>query len=304
MSDFDLSEQQPQEGDLAWETDPEYIPYTDDGFREVREFPFGFYENDFSIVLGNDRQLWLPIPLICGTLRVHPGAQIRRILRDESMDGGMRMVEFAHYPYGDEGEYRPRTVQALRLDLLPYFLGGIDTNRIDDPVRRKEVVRFKKEFQYRAWAAFRSEILGEDVLAELDAYLPPEQQAYLQSMDYAQTLRQDNEENKRRIKRLEDTVQRIEAKLLATNTLNAQQIKQAQTMISLVAKQIERKGLPDPYGQVHGGIREEFGVGSYAQIPEDQFPHLRDWLAQWFRQLTPKGTALPGIFKTEQRRLI
>jgi hypothetical protein len=37
------------------------------------------------------------------------------------------------------------------------------------------IVRYQREFADVAWAAFRHEILPDDMLAELDATLPPDQ---------------------------------------------------------------------------------------------------------------------------------
>ena len=71
----------------------------------------------------------------------------------------------------------------LWMNRLPYWLGTIDAKRI-----RQRVIVFKREFADVAWAAFRSEILPTDVLAEVDATLPQSQQAYLAARDAAGTL--------------------------------------------------------------------------------------------------------------------
>jgi hypothetical protein len=159
--------------------------------ESIAEFPFEFYDQLFTIVLGNDRKLYAPIPLMCAALHVQPSGQIQRIQRDPVLVDAMRLVKFEHYPYGDQGELRSREVQALRLDRLPYFLGGIDVSRISNDETKEAVIRFKLEFADRAWAAFRSELLPPDMLAELDTSLSPDQQAYFGMMDRATEIRRD-----------------------------------------------------------------------------------------------------------------
>ena len=156
--------------------------------RVVDEFPFTFYGETFTVALASDRCLYVPVPLICGALGVSTHAQVERIRRDEAIADALVTLRLDRYPYG-KGDFRPREVNCLRLDRLPYWLGTIDASRIPDPDRRQAVVRFKREFADVAWAAFRREILPEDMLAELDAHLPPERRAYFELMDRAAELR-------------------------------------------------------------------------------------------------------------------
>lgn len=79
--------------------------------------------------------------------------------------------------YGDEGPCKRRLL-CLWLNRLPYWLGTIDASRIPDADRRRQVVRFQREFADVAWATFRtfrSEVLPEGMRAEMDASLPPRQ---------------------------------------------------------------------------------------------------------------------------------
>jgi len=73
--------------------------------ESIAEFPFEFYDQLFTIVLGNDRKLNAPIPLMCAALHVQPTGQIQRIERDPVLVDAMRLVKFEHYPYGDRASY-------------------------------------------------------------------------------------------------------------------------------------------------------------------------------------------------------
>ena len=137
----------------------------DADFKIVAEFPFEFYGEEFTVGLSSTRKLFLPFPLVCEALKVDLDGQVQRIQRDEVFDEtNFHKVTFVHYPYGKKGEFRPREVYAMRLDMLPYFMGGVDTRRIEDETIRKSIVRFKKEISWVAWGYFGSEISGETEL--------------------------------------------------------------------------------------------------------------------------------------------
>lgn len=291
----------------------------DQEFKIVAEFPFAFYGQEFTVGLSNTRRLYLPFPLMCAALGVDPVGQIQRIQRDEVYDPTcFRKATFTHYPYGTEGDYRSREVQALRLDMLPYFLGGIDTNRIADEKIRGQILRFKKEFARAAWGYFRSEVLGETELAELDdAGQSIGEQQFNAALDHAAQLRHELEERQsgfetkqlgkqkqqdREIQDLTERVAFLEAKLLTTNTLNSAQLKATQDMVAIVAKAWEKKGESGAFWKVQKSIKDQFQVHSYIAVPENRFPELRAFLLRMYKQIIRPGTPVPSIFEDPDQR--
>jgi hypothetical protein len=279
-------------------------------FNVLVEFPFAFYGALFTVGLGSDRKLWLPFPLLCGAIGVDVDGQVQRVRRDEVFAGHFQLATFAHYPYGEE-DFRARQVLALRLDMLPYWLGGIDTARIADDATRANLVRFKKEFAAAAWSFFRSEILGETELAELvDAGAPPGEQQYNALMDRAAAIRRQlleepaarHQQQDEKIASLDQRLSLLEARLLATNTLNTKQMKQAQDMIAILARALEKKGRTGTYAEVHQQVKNEFQVPSYTLIPEADYPRLRRFLAGWYRTLVKPGAQIPSIFSEPDQR--
>lgn len=272
--------------------------------RVVDEFPFTFYGETFTVALASDRRLYVPVPLICGALGVSTHAQVERIRRDEAIADALVALRLERYPYG-EGDFRPREVNCLRLDRLPYWLGTIDASRIPDPDRRQAVVRFKREFADVAWAAFRREILPEDMLAELDAHLPPERRAYFELMDRAAELRRGLQDHERRIDDLEERLTGLEARLEGTDFINPAQARRYQLMVNVLADLLKKKGKSSAHALVHNEVKRAFKVPSYLLIPEARFPEVVRFLAQWYQRLTPPGTPLPEIFTDpDQKRLL
>jgi hypothetical protein len=187
------------------------------------------------------------------------------------------------------------------LNRLPYWLGTIDANRIKDQTRRQQVIRFKREFADVAWAAFRSEILPEDILAELDATAPPAEQRYLAAMDEAAAMRRQQDD---RLQQVEERLAGLEARLIGTDFINSSQARQYQEMVAILGAMLQKKGTGN-YATVHNEVKNQFKVPLYNLIPEKDFPKLVNFLTRWYERLTPPGTPLPEVFtRPEQRRLL
>ena len=267
------------------------------------EFPFNFYGEIFSVVLASDRRLYLPLNRVCDALQIDANAQAQRIRRDEAISDALVQLPL-QVPYGEEGAVQTRQVLCLWLNRLPYWLGTIDANRIKDEARRQQIIRFKREFAEVAWAAFRSEILPEDMLAELDATAPPAEQQYHAVMDEAAAMRRDLGQQEERLQQAEERLASLEARLVGTDFINSAQARQYQEMVAILGAMLQKKGKGN-YATVHAEVKKQFKVPSYQLIPEKDFPRLINFLTRWYERLTPPGTPLPGAFtQPEQRRLI
>ena len=266
------------------------------------EFPFDFYGEIFSVVLASDRRLYLPLNRVCDALQIDANAQAQRIRRDEAISDALVQLPL-QVPYGEEGAVQTRQVLCLWLNRLPYWLGTIDANRIKDQARRQQIIRFKREFAEVAWAAFRSEILPEDMLAELDAAAPPAEQQYYAVMDEAAAMRRDLGQQKERLQEVEERLTSLEARLVGTDFINSAQAKQYQDIVAILGSMLQKKGKGN-YATVHAEVKKQFKVPSYQLIPEKDFPKLVNYLTRWYERLTPPGTPLPEVFtQPEQRRL-
>lgn len=271
--------------------------------KPLDEYPFTFYSETFSLVLASDRKLYLPLTRLCEALQIDANAQIQRIRRDEAISDALIQLP-VQLTYGEEGAVQTRQVLCLWLNRLPYWLGTLDANRIKDDTRRQQVIRFKREFAEVAWAAFRSEILPEDMLAEIDASTPPAEQKYHALMDEAATMHRDLSQQGERLKQVEERLTNLEARLVGTDFINSAQARQYQEMVAILGDLLNKKGSGN-HATVHAEVKTQFKVPVYQVIPEKEFPRLVNFLARWYERLTPPGTPLPTVFtKLEQRRLI
>lgn len=271
--------------------------------KAIDEFPFEFYGTHFSAILASNRKLYLPLGNLCTTLGIDTNAQVQRINRDEAISDALVLLPL-ELPYGDEGATQVRQIRCLCLNQLPYWLGTIDTQRIKDTDRRAQIISFKREFVNVAWAAFRSQILPEDIRAEMDATLPPAEQAYYATMDEAAAIRQEVKSQADQLESVETRLDNLEARLLGTDFITPAQAKHYLDMVAIIGA-ILRKRKTGDFEHVHAEVKRTFQVPSYRLIPEDQFPRLVAFLTQWYEKLTPPGTPLPVIFtRPTQGRLL
>lgn len=271
--------------------------------KPLDEYPFTFYGETFSLVLASDRKLYLPLTRLCEALQIDANAQIQRIRRDEAISDALIQLPL-QLTYGEDGAVQTRQLLCLWLNRLPYWLGTLDANRIKDDARRQQVIRFKREFAEVAWAAFRSEILPEDMLAEMDASTPPAEQKYHALMDEAATMHRDLSQQGERLKQVEERLTNLEARLVGTDFINSAQARQYQEMVAILGDLLKKKGSGN-HATVHAEVKNQFKVPVYQVIPEKEFPRLVNFLARWYERLTPPGTPLPAVFtKLEQRKLI
>jgi hypothetical protein len=194
---------------------------------------------------------------------------------------------------------------------LPFWMGTIQTGRVPDQSKRARIVQFQRDFADVAWAAFRREILPDDMMAELDATLPPAQQEYLRLMDEAAALRQHLQTHDHSLERhdtqlgnLGERIAALEARLQGTDFLNPKQMKEYTDMVGIVARVLKRqqKGME---ATVHAEIKRQFQVPSYQLIPEAEFDNVKRFLRDWFVRLSGPGAPVPQIFnQPSQKRLL
>jgi hypothetical protein len=268
--------------------------------QPLDQFPFEFYGTVFSVFLASDRRLYVPLGDLCQAMEIDSNAQAQRIRRNEAIQDALVKLPL-QVPYGEEGALQTREILCLWLHRLPYWLGTIDAGRIPDEERRRQVVRFQREFADVAWAAFRSQILPEDMRAEMDATLPPAEQRYLTMMDEAAAVRPQVDAHEERLDDVEDRLNALEARIKGTDFINQAQAKRYQVMVNVIASILkrQRKG---SQATVHAEVKRAFDVPSYQLIPEDEFPRVVDFLVKWYRRLTPPGTPLPDVFNQPDQR--
>jgi hypothetical protein len=97
-----------------------------------------FYDDEQTAIRADDGQVYVSIRHMCDALGIQrPQRQKDRIKRDEVLSDGLQRVPIM----GTRGRQK---TYVLRVDLVPLWLTGLETNRIGDEVQDK-IIRYKRE---------------------------------------------------------------------------------------------------------------------------------------------------------------
>lgn len=276
-----------------------------DKIQPLHSYDFLFYGDTFKAYLATDRNWYIPLHAVCAALDIDTVGQRQRIERDEAINDKLIPLPL-ETPYQDTT--RVREVHCLNLRTLPYWLGTIDASRIKSEHKNK-VVLFKREFAEAAWAVFRSDIVPEEILQEMDTYATPDEQTLHEIMDKWRTMRKQVDLMSGKVdselERIGAKFSDLEARLGAMEDLvnrgepiNDSQQQQINKMMGLVAEALHAKTREPKtmcWAQVQNDFKDTFNVFVFSALPASQYPKAVEFLAGRWRRLNP-GKELPEAF--------
>ena len=241
------------------------------------------YGDAVTAVRADDGEIYVTLAHMCDALGMQVQAQSKRIQRHAVLREGIGWVSIMD-TQGDTPDQR-RRVQALRADLVPLWLTGIQAARVSDDVRPK-LEQLQRNAARLLWQAFQSGELTGDV--DLDALLEQDTdavQAYKMLTALAKMARQQVILESR-VQSIEARLEDVEAALLPGEAVltqdEASQIAQAVKGIALIWS--KRTGRNE-YGAVYGRLYDQFSVTGYKNLPRSKFREALDWLAVWREEL-------------------
>jgi hypothetical protein len=120
-------------------------------------------------------------------------------------------------------------------------------------------------------------------------------------MDDAAAMRHRLEQHDDRFDSVEERLSGLEARISGTDFINQAQAHRYQVMVNILASILKRRGKGNQ-ATIHAEVKRTFNVPSYQLIPEKEFSRVVDFLANWYRRLTPPGTPLPDVFNQPDQR--
>ncbi len=255
----------------------------------IRELPFEFYEETYRAYLGTNRNLYVRISDICEAMGLAFAAQLRRIQNTHALSHKLTYIE-VDTPY--QNGIRRRAVAHMNIEGLTYWLATIDTSRVKSEIRER-IEQFQIDFVDTVWALYRSDIVSDVILAELDAYKSPAQRELSEAMDQIRAVT-------KKMADLENRLVRIEGFVSDTAVVNAQQQRQLQNMIETVAEALfksKNKKMPKTqcFAICYNEFKDTFQIPIYSMLPESRMEDAINYLAKRYGHFKP-GTPLPQIF--------
>ncbi len=274
-------------------------------------------------VRAEDGEIYVGMRSTCASLGLQPNGQLRRIRADEVMAEGLREVRVRTATRGLQ------TLQGLRLDVVPYWLSGIEPRRTK-PELRERLVTYKRWVVRRVWEAFAAETgIERSPAPAAPAVAPTGQEMTLEQIAQLgiaiTTLARQQMAHERALAEVrgqlvaqEDhlaahderidwaatvirdvirEVRAVQARLSAGVTITDEQAAAVQTLVRDIATAIARRDAEagasgtrtNAYQALFGAMYRQYGVTSYKLIRADQYADVIAWLREYQRAHLARG---------------
>lgn len=252
-----------------------------------------FYGDEIIAVLEPTTQhVYVPLARLCDNLGIDAPSQTERIQTHAVLSTALASLTI-------NSTGGPQATLCLRLDLIPFWLAGINPRRVRADVREK-LVRYQRECAAVLWDFFRP--AGQPSSAALanpepTAPISPAAHAYELAMAVAALARQQLHIEDRlhqfatQLEAQAERTDALELRLTAwepqarASTISEDQATELAQAVKFVARALGARTGRNEYGGVYGQLYREFGITSYKQLPRTQFAAAMEWLRDWYRTI-------------------
>ena len=249
---------------------------------EAQEIEF-YGDPIFAVQDAATGRIFVPIGPLCDNLGIARWRQSQRIQEHQVLCKGI-ITRSVHTSGGVQ------EMLCLRLDLIPFWLAGVNANRVRAEVRDK-LILYQSEVAAVLWDAFRPASQPSSAVLASPAGLSPAAQAYETAMAVANLARQQMQMESQLVD-LATTITEHSSRLAALeltlapqHAINAAQATELSQAIKTVAQALGERTGRNEYGGVYGQLYREFGITSYRELPADRFHDAMEWLRNWFRAI-------------------
>jgi hypothetical protein len=228
-------------------------------------------------------RVYVPFGRLCDNLGIDRASQSERLQAHEVLKEGL--ITLAIQTAGGVQD-----TQCLRLDLIPFWLAGINAKRVK-PAQRNKLVLYQRECAAVLWDAFRPGGQPSSTALAAPGGLSPAAQAYEMAMAIATLARQQmNFESQlsdvaAHVGEQAERITALELKLTPKNAITEVQAAELSQAIKFVARELGEMTHRNEYGGVYGQLYRAFGIVSYRNLPIEQFDEAMGWLREWYRRL-------------------
>lgn len=236
-----------------------------------------FYGDELLAVKATDGQIYVSVRHLCDALGLERRSQVRRIERQHILAKGCRRGAIMTPRRG-----RQEAV-VLRVDLVPLWLAGLETNKVKEEIRDK-LERYQEEVSKILWNAFQEGILNsEQPLSELLKEDTPAVRAYRNALAIVELAR-NQVYMEAKLTEHERRLEAIEAQLGDSGRfINAAQASQISQAVKAIAIALSKKTGKNEYGGVYGELYRRFEIPGYRELPAARFQEAMNWLNEWLQ---------------------
>lgn len=252
----------------------------DKALVSVEQKEVSFYDDELTAVRADDGQVYVAIRQMCLSLGLNAQAQRRRMGRHTILADGLKVVAMMATTTGKRDSY------VLRVDLVPLWLSGVDTNRITDDSIRLKLEQYQKEAARVLWEAFQEGRLTVDpTFEELLKTDSPAVQAY-KTFQALTKLARNQILMEARLDEHEQRLEQIETQLGASSTITPDQATAISQAVKVVARELGKQTGKNEYGGVYGELYRRYRIPTYRELPAVKYEDAIQWLGEWLESLT------------------
>lgn len=252
-----------------------------------------FPSNDILMLLELDpNETYVPLDRLCRRLGLPVAPQERLVRSHAVLASGAKRLAL-------EDEDGERRAWCLRIDLLPLWLSGLDTSKVDEPIAHARLALLQQEAASVLWQSFRPQGYGpEDVLLPSRHEQDQAERAFVEALGVALLARQqllierqlsgryaDDEDDDQGNDPWAQTGSRVEDQGSA---------RLAQT-VRRVAQTAAQRSRRNEYAGIYSGLFRQFGITSYRRMPPARLHEALEWLERWHGDLLGEPEPPPDI---------
>lgn len=238
-----------------------------------------FYDDELTAVRGEDGQIYVSVRHMCDALGLVMQGQTRRIRRQPILADGLQRVDIMSTHRGKQQAY------VLRVDLVPFWLSGVDSSRVKDEARPK-VERFQREAAKVLWEAFQEGRLTVDpTFEELLQTDSQAVQAY-KTFQALTKLARNQILMEARLDEHEQRLEQIENQLGSSGSITPDQATAVSQAVKTVARALGIQTGRNEYGGVYGELYRRYRIPTYRELPASKYDDAIKWLSDWLESLT------------------
>lgn len=277
----------------------------------VKQADVEFYGDSLIGALAEDGDIYMSLSQMCNSLNLQLAAQVNRIKRTEALADGLRLIRLT------AADGKQRELTCLRVDLVPGWLAGITTTKVEDEALRKKLVTYQRDLYRVAWAVFgplQAEVVPtsefqamagrmneltdrmetiDQVLVEIRRSLASamaDQERKLQVMHeglraemdaFRATLADLETRSATAFKVVGERLKRLEVRLNPGAQITEEQAARIKEAVTYVANALQERGKQHAYAEVWAAFKQHFSLTEYRNLPQGRFAEALEWLSRW-----------------------
>ncbi|HSH05722.1 MAG TPA: phage antirepressor N-terminal domain-containing protein [Anaerolineae bacterium] len=242
-----------------------------------------FLDDELIAVRAVDGDVYVSVGHLADALGLDRQGQTQRIERHTVLLSGYRRGEI-NTAGGVQNAY------LLRVDLVPFWLAGVNTKRIKDDDRRLKIEQYQQNVAKVLWEAFQDgRLMADNRFDDLLAADSPAAQAYKMAAAIMQMAQQQllleaqMQDQAAKLQNHEQRLEQVEAVLGNTDRyITVEQASQISQAVKAIALVVSRQSGRNEYGGVYGELYRRFSITSYKQLPAHKFDQAMAWLTEWY----------------------